>query len=59
MIAFHRASIWQRLVRLWPARRRQQDADMAAAIAYLVDNPDAPCVVEGQLIPHGYGEHST
>lgn len=55
MIEFRRRSLWQRLLRLIPAFRRRQDAALREVIERLVDDPSLPCVIEGRLVPNGYG----
>lgn len=56
MITFERRSLWQSLLRLIPAERRRQDARLEQAIARLVADPTLPCVIEGRIIPDGFGE---
>jgi len=55
MIAFRRRTVWQRIVRLIPAQRRQQDAEVEDAIRRLMADPSLPCEIEGRVIPDGYG----
>jgi hypothetical protein len=56
MIKLHRRTLLQRLLRLVPAIRRRQDADLLrAAIRRLVDDPDLPCEIDGIFIPNGRG----
>jgi hypothetical protein len=55
MICFERRSVWQSLLRLVPSLRRRQDAELEAAIARLVADPNLPCMIEGRLIPDGHG----
>jgi hypothetical protein len=50
MIELRRRTPWERLARLWPPYRRQSDEALRAAIRQLVDDPAAPCVIDGQLI---------
>jgi hypothetical protein len=55
MIRLTRRTTWQRLLRIVPAIRRRQDAELAAAIRRLVDDPDLPCEIDGVVIPNGRG----
>ena len=55
MLVFERRTLWQELLRLVPLYRRRQDAQLERAIARLMADPGLPCVVEGELIPNGYG----
>jgi hypothetical protein len=55
MIRFERRTLWDRLLRLIPAIRRRQDADLEAAIRRLIADPDLPCEIEGLVIPNGWG----
>ena len=57
MIQLRERTLRQRLTRLWPPARRRQDAALEAAIRKLVDDPSLPCMVDGVLIPHGYGSN--
>jgi len=57
MMVFKQRTLWGRLLRLIPSRRRRQDAALEAAITRLMNDPGLPCVVEGTLIPNGYGIH--
>lgn len=59
MIAFQRRGWWATLLRLIPAQRRRQDARLEAAIWRLVADPSLPCLIEGRLVPHGYGDPLT
>lgn len=57
MIAFQPMSLTERVKRFFsPAYRRRRDAEMKEAIRELVKNPDAPCMIDGVIIPNGYGE---
>lgn len=51
MISFRRMK-WLERLRLRLDRKRQLDyeANLKAAIHYLVQNPDQPCIIEGRLI---------
>jgi hypothetical protein len=55
MISLRRRTLLERLLRIVPAIRRQQDANLAAAIKTLVDDPDLPCEIGGIVIPNGRG----
>jgi len=55
MITFKRPNPYQMLLRLIPAYRRRQDAKLREAVAQLMADPSLPCVIEGKLIPNGYG----
>ena len=55
MIKLRRRTRLERLLRIVPAIRRRQDADLKAAIKRLVDDPDLPCEIDGIVIPNGRG----
>ena len=55
MIRLRTRTLLERLLRLVPSIRRQQDADLKAAITRLVDDPDLPCEIDGHTIPNGRG----
>ena len=40
---------------VWPAYRRRRDAALREAIRELVQDPSLPCMIEGRVIPNGYG----
>ena len=52
---FRRATVFERLARLWPPEARRQEELLRAAIKRLVDKPDEPCIVCGALVPSGRG----
>lgn len=56
MICFERRIFGEAIRRLWPPYRREQDRRTYEAIKFLVENPRAPCIVGGVLIPDGYGD---
>lgn len=56
MITFSRRSLLEEIkYKIFPSYRKEVDAKTKEAIRFLVSHPEAPCVVEGYLIPHGYG----
>jgi hypothetical protein len=55
VITLRRRTLLERLLRIVPAIRRRQDANLAAAIRRLVDDPDLACEVDGVFIPDGWG----
>ena len=55
MIRLHRRTFFARLLRIVPAIRQRQDANLAAAIKRLIDDPDLPCEIDGVVIPNGRG----
>jgi hypothetical protein len=56
MISFKEMSLWEKLaIRLFPARRRKYEKELREAIEYLMDHPEAPCAIEGTVIPNGFG----
>lgn len=58
MIAFRQMTFKERLLRLWPPHRKRMDAELRASIKWLIDHPEAPCIVESTFVPNGYGgEH--
>jgi hypothetical protein len=53
---FKEMNLWEKLaIRLFPGRRRKYEQDLKRAIEYLVNHPEAPCVIEGEVIPDGFG----
>jgi hypothetical protein len=53
LIWFKEMNLLEKLaVRLFPARRRKYEQDLQRAIQYLVSHPEAPCVIEGTVMPH-------
>ena len=55
MIEFRRRTLGERVMRLWPPYRRRQDEALRKAIEKLMGQPWRPCLVDGVLIPNGYG----
>ena len=56
MIEFRPRTLRERFWRLVsPTRRRRQDAALEEAIRELVGDPSLPCMIEGRVIPNGYG----
>ncbi len=53
MIKLSKRTIKDRIFRLWPAYRRKQDAETREAIKWLVEHPDAPCMIGDELILKG------
>jgi len=58
MIIFKKRTLLESILNLWPPRKKREEKRTMEAIKYLIDNPAAPCVVNGYLIPHGYGEEA-
>ncbi len=58
MISFQPMSVVDRIFYLWPSRRKRVNAETKAAIKYLIEHPEAPCMVGNHFIPHGYGDMS-
>ena len=57
MISFERSTFIDRMkYYLIPSYRKKVDAEMKAAIKWLILHPEAPCMVDGHLIPNGYGK---
>jgi hypothetical protein len=57
MIIFSRRSFIDRLLRVIPSYRRKQDEALRDAIKLLMDNPDMPCIIGGEIVPNGYGDY--
>jgi hypothetical protein len=55
MIRLRRRTVLARFLRIVPAIRRRQDAELAEAIRRLVDDPDLACEIDGIVIPNGRG----
>lgn len=56
---FRRRTLKERLLRLWPSYRRKQDAELKAGLKYLMDHPEAPCIVGDTFIPDGLGSRES
>ena len=57
MISFQRVSLFGRILNLWPPRKKRLHMEMWVAIKYLVDHPEAPCIIENTFVPNGYGNN--
>ena len=57
MIRLRRRTLLARLLRIAPAIRRRQDANLEAAIRTLMDDPDRPCEIDG-IVDSRTGEAS-
>ena len=56
MITFRKQTLWERvLLRISPTYKRKHDERMRAVLRYLLDNPDMPCKIEGEISPNGRG----
>lgn len=57
MISFSRRGIFES-IKYWllPSYRKRCDDALRERIKYLMDHPEEPCMVEGNLVPNGYGE---
>jgi hypothetical protein len=56
MIEFRPLTACEQFLRLiWPPYRRREEAAMEDAIRRLVDDPALPCVIDGRVVPNGYG----
>jgi hypothetical protein len=55
MIEFKRRSTVESLKMLWPPYRRAAEAEQKRVIRWLIEHPEAPCMVNGCLVPDGYG----
>jgi len=56
MISFKEMSLWEKLlVSLFPNRRRKYEKELRQAIEYLVEHPEAPCSIDGEIIADGFG----
>lgn len=56
MISFSRAPLWRRVLCMVSKKHAsQRDAETRAALTYLIDHPEAPCMIDGAYIPNGYG----
>ena len=59
MISFKRLSYFDHFKRMWPPYRRRKDAELKEAIRYLVQHPEAPCMINDiGIIPNGFGRLS-
>lgn len=59
IICFRKRILLEGLLRLIPAIRKRQDAELKEAITKLLKDPSLPCKIEGTIIPDGYGNHET
>lgn len=60
MMTFGPMRLWERIkCALLPTYRKQVDTERRAAIRWLVEHPEAPCVIGGVYVPNGYGERTT
>ena len=56
MITFRKQTLWERvLLRISPEYKREHNERMRAMFRYLIDNPDIPCKIEGEIISNGRG----
>jgi plasmid stabilization system protein ParE len=56
VISFKEMNLWQKfLIRVFPSRRRKYEKEIREAIEYLMDHPEAPCAIDGTVIPNGFG----
>lgn len=56
MMTFRKRKLKQKILYfIWPAYRRQKDAETKAAIKWLIEHPEAPCIIGDSYIPNGYG----
>ncbi len=55
MITFSQRTFWDCVRAMWPPYRKQRKEEIEAAIKYLVEHPEAPCIVGNSYIPDGYG----
>ena len=56
MVELKRLSVWERLLCRFSKKRRQRHDDATReAIRWLVEHPEAPCMIGGTVIPDGYG----
>jgi hypothetical protein len=53
-IVFRKQTLAERFLLLMPSRRRASEERLGQAIAAL-DDPTLPCVIEGRVIPDGFG----
>jgi hypothetical protein len=57
MITFARRSLWDSIkYRFSSTYRAKADAELRQSIRWLVEHPEAPCAVEGYVVPNGYGD---
>jgi hypothetical protein len=55
MISFREMNLLEKLlIRLFPGRRRKYEKELREAIEYLMRHPEAPCDIEGTVIPNGF-----
>ena len=56
MIAFKSIGLFEMILRFWPPYKRQQDVLTKKMLRYLVEHPEAPCMIDDTYIPNGYGK---
>jgi len=56
-VRLERVSFWGRLRARFDRRYREAwDRNLNAGIGYLIEHPEAPCMIEDVLIEDGFGE---
>jgi hypothetical protein len=55
MIEFRRLTWFEQLSLLIPRNRRAYEKRLRLGIQTLVDDPHAPCVIDGKPVPDGFG----
>ncbi len=56
IITFSKKSLLDRIIDLWPSRKKHREKELKNIIEFLVKHPELPCIVENNFIPNGYGE---
>ena len=57
MISFQRRSLWKTILWFCSARyRANEKAETKAAIKWLVEHPEAECMIGDTYVPNGYGQ---
>ncbi len=56
MISFQKQSFYDWCLNLWLPRRKRKKAEQLAAIKYLVEHPEEPCIIGCTFIPNGHGD---
>jgi len=59
MIVFKKRSLVSSILNLWPPNKKRENENTKAAIKYLIDHPETPCVVGDYFIPNGYGKNES
>jgi hypothetical protein len=55
MMIFKRQGLLEKILEVWPPYRKKNQEKTRAAIKWLMEHPEAPCIIGTTLIKDGYG----